>query len=60
MLPSAEPQFRAEQNGLEPNLLVIIICDISPTFFCYDHKCLFSELLPAVIYNMHARMIVVI
>jgi hypothetical protein len=60
MLPSAEPWFRAEQNGLEPSLLIIIVCDLSPTFFCYDHKCLFSELLSAGIYNMYARMIVVI
>jgi hypothetical protein len=40
MLPSAEPRLRAEQNGLEPSL-IIIICDLSSTFFCYECKCLF-------------------
>jgi len=61
MLALAEPRFRAEQNGLEPSLLIIIIiCDLSPKFFCYDRKCLFSELLSADICNMYAHMIVVI
>ena len=63
MLPSAEPRFRADQNGLEPSLIIIIIIiisDLSPTFFCYDRKCLFSELLSAGIFNTYACMIVVI
>jgi len=64
MLPSAEPRFRAEQNGPEPSLLIIIIiiiivCDPSPTFFVMIASVYFL-LCFAGIYNMYAHMIVVI